>query len=219
MLNQLSLQYNRFRTKTIIIVEQKEDIPFQLDSLKDVVEVEEISDVATRMLTNLVDYKLGVGLGFDAVGDLIYLIGASKNDVTASLYLRSIGISTELFSTPTESVLAPLVLKLLEEELIVSANPVGQGGLWVALVSASLQNTLGFSIKTDPSFRKDAFLFGESSERVVVSVKSDNQLDFEEALSAQHIPAKFLGVVSKGKMAIDSEKIMDVTEAKTLLGV
>ncbi len=202
-------------------MEQKDEQSFQLDSLKDVVEVEEISDAATCVLSNVVDYKFGTPIGFDAVGDLIYLIGASKNDVTDSLYLRSRGISSDVkkIDKLVDSELERLASKLLEEQVIISANPVGQGGLWVALVHASLHNSLGFSIKTDPSFRKDAFLFGESSQRVVVSLKAEMQEDFEEVLSAQQFPAKFLGVVTKGKMAIDSEKMMDVTDAKALLGV
>ncbi|MFY7890848.1 MAG: AIR synthase-related protein [Spirosomataceae bacterium] len=200
-------------------MEQQDVHTFQLDTVQDVIEVDEIGEVAKHILTHLSVSESFNSLGFDSVGDLIYLIGQSKNDILSSLYLHSYrGIGTA--KAPVESgKLASTVMDLINQELIASANSVGEGGLFVALVRASIFNTLGFSIKTDPSFRKDAFLFGESSERVVVSVKSDNQLDFEEALSAQHIPAKFLGVVSKGKMAIDSEKIMDVTEAKTLLGV
>lgn len=205
----------------MIIVEQKEITSFQLDTVTDVIEVDEISEVAKCIITHSTTYKPTNTLGFDAVGDLIYLIGASKNDVTASLYVRSYrGIQTDDVVTVLleHTDLEQLMVQLTDGELITSANRVAEGGLFMALVIASIPNMLGFSIKTDPSFRKDAFLFGESPKRVVVAVKSEMQADFEEAVSAQQIPAKFLGVVSKGKMAIDSEKIMDVAEAKALLG-
>jgi phosphoribosylformylglycinamidine synthase len=68
-----------------------------------------------------------------------------------------------------------------------------------------MTSNLGFVVDTDPSFRKDAYLFGEAQSRVVVSVKADKVSDFENQLGSKNVMFSKLGLVSNGDLAIDGQ--------------
>jgi len=80
-----------------------------------------------------------------------------------------------------------------------------------------MPNNLGFEVATMDDFRQDAFLFGESQSRVVVSVSPDKQATFQRVLGADlKIPHALLGQVTKGVFVIDGQSIMSTSEAKEL---
>jgi phosphoribosylformylglycinamidine synthase subunit PurL len=56
------------------------------------------------------------------------------------------------------------------------------GDLYFALLASGMPKELDFDIETDKNFRKDAYLFCESQSRVAVSVPSEQQAAFEQAL-------------------------------------
>ena len=159
-------------------------------------------------------------LAFQKEGDFIYLVGKAENDINSSEYLYSycnVKLSpAPAFDLETEYQLQQSVKQLITEKLIQSAHDVADGGLYIALLEAAMPNNLGFTIKTDTAFRKDAYLFGESQSRVVVSVSADKQKAFAEALTNLQVPYTALGQVTNGACTVDGEDFYQVTEIKTL---
>jgi phosphoribosylformylglycinamidine synthase len=147
-------------------------------------------------------------LDFKAPGQVIYLVGASKNDISSSEYLHKIvGVALSpapYFNLEEEFLMQKVIRTLIDEGIISSAHDISEGGLFVALCESGFIRGLGFSISTEEEFRKDAYLFGEAQGRVVVCVEADN-----EALLLQEIgevPATRIGLVTSGGVEIDGEQ-------------
>ncbi|MEA5259306.1 AIR synthase-related protein [Arcicella aquatica] len=160
-------------------------------------------------------------IDFKHEGDLIYLIGASKNDITSSEYLhayKNIQASVpSVLDVQEEKNIQDVVTQLIENKAIQSALSVSSGGLFVALAESAMANNLGFSIRTNSAFRKDAFLFGEAHSRVLVSITLDQYALFDATIAATDVKASFLGKVKKGNFVIDAETIMTTSKAKDLI--
>ncbi|QMU26801.1 phosphoribosylformylglycinamidine synthase subunit PurL [Adhaeribacter radiodurans] len=159
-------------------------------------------------------------LAFQAADDLIYLVGESKNDINSSEYLYSY-LNVKLSPAPAfdldeEFKVQVAVKTIIQQQLIASAHDVSDGGLYITLVEAAMPNNLGFDIKTNPDFRKDAFLFGESQSRVVVSVKPGKQSELEAVLAEQNVPFELLGTVQTDGGRIDGEDFFKTEEVKNL---
>ena len=156
-------------------------------------------------------------LDFKNEGDLIYMIGDSKNDIASSEYLysyRKIKASpSPAFDLEEEKSLQEAVAQLITSKVIESAHDLSDGGLFITLAESAMHRQLGFSIKTDSTFRKDAFLFGEAQSRVLVSVSPARQADFEVVMSNLSTKANFLGKVTKENFVIDSDTIMTCATA------
>lgn len=75
-------------------------------------------------------------------------------------------------------------------------------------------NNLGFDINSDVSIRKDAFLFGESQSRVVVSISEHQLNSFEAELNKQGAKYSKLGQVKGKNIVIDSENFGTIIEFK-----
>lgn len=159
------------------------------------------------------------GLGFKKEGDLIYLIGISRNDISGSEYLynyHKIRLSTApYFDLNDEYHMQESVKNLIEMGLISSAHDCSDGGLFITLFESAEVNNLGIEIVSNKNVRKDAFLFGESQGRVVVSISRDNKKIFEERLSELLQPFEFLGEVKGKSIVIDGESFGDVDHLKS----
>jgi phosphoribosylformylglycinamidine synthase len=66
-------------------------------------------------------------------------------------------------------------------------------------------NKLGFSIGTDDQIRRDAFLFGESQGRIVVSIDALRQEEFVEYMAFTEVPFSMLGLVVADEVVVDEE--------------
>jgi phosphoribosylformylglycinamidine synthase len=145
-------------------------------------------------------------LDFKDEGDLIFLIGKSKDDINSSEYLQKIkGIE---FSPPpdfdldTEFLLQQKIAELMKLELILSAHDVSEGGLFTTLLESCFPRLHGFDVvAADYNIRKDAYWFGESQSRVVVSV-SPGMVDEFKKILGNH-PNEELGIVTSGSIQID----------------
>jgi phosphoribosylformylglycinamidine (FGAM) synthase-like enzyme len=106
------------------------------------------------------------------------------------------------------------ILDLINEKVVASVHDVSDGGLFVSVLESALPNGFGFEIETDDKIRKDAFLFGESQSRAIVSVTSKNQEQFVEIMSASEIDFSLLGTVTESnQMIVDGEDFGKVSEA------
>lgn len=147
-------------------------------------------------------------LDFKQAGDVIVMIGKSSNDINSSEYLHKMhGVEfspAPQFDLEEEFHLQKVLADLIKNKLISSAHDVSEGGLFVTLCESAFWNNLGFEINTNASVRKDAFLFGESQSRVVVSVKRDALATLEEALQSHGQHYEVVGEVTNGDIIIDA---------------
>ncbi|MBL7753075.1 MAG: phosphoribosylformylglycinamidine synthase subunit PurL [Chitinophagaceae bacterium] len=137
------------------------------------------------------EVSASMSMHFKQSGDLIYLIGKSREDLGSSEYLQKI-CGVELSPAPfmdlnEEKLVQDCVLHLIHQGFIQSAHDCAEGGLFVAVLESAMQGKKGFQLNMSANIRPDAYLFGESQSRIVVSVRPDRQTDFEAAVQGQHI--------------------------------
>ncbi|HLK31391.1 MAG TPA: phosphoribosylformylglycinamidine synthase subunit PurL [Puia sp.] len=177
-------------------------------------------------------------LDFKEENNLIFLIGKSTEDINSSEYLHKIqGVEfspAPHFDIDEEFALQEKVKELIKRKLIKSAHDVSEGGLFVTLLESAFKNNLGFDVvANDYKIRKDAYWFGESQSRVVVSVEILNEDEFRKVLG--DFPYEEIGFVTEGSVEVDGQDwgnilswkekydnaigdLLGVTEAESALG-
>jgi phosphoribosylformylglycinamidine synthase len=146
-------------------------------------------------------------VNFRKKGDMIFLIGRSDNDISSSEYLSFMHLINESaapkFDLDYEIKLQQVVSALISNRLVSSAHDVSLGGLFVTLVECALPGGLGFDVTSPAEIRGDAFLFGESQSRVVVSVSAEQETDFLDYMMETDLHFSALGHVTKEELRID----------------
>ena len=196
------------------------NVSFYNQSAIDGVEVPVFPTPTIGMLGIVEDKENIMSLAFKNSDSLIYLIGESKNDISCSEYLASYHdfheSSTPPFDLDVEYELQQTTSNLIKDKLILSAHDVADGGLFIALLESSMFNNLGFSINTLDNIRKDAFLFGESPSRIVVSIEPKNKDAFEKFMLSTNSAFNHLGNVTSGDIIIDNESFGNSEEYKNI---
>lgn len=153
-------------------------------------------------------------LSFQNDGDLIYLIGQSRNDLGSSEFLRTvhqIPVSPcPYFDLEEEFHHQQILINLIRDQILLSAHDISDGGLFAALIEGGLANAKGFQIETDADVRKDAFLFGESQSRYIVTITAEYQSSFESKLKSSLVPFRHLGQVTNGDIKIDHDSFGEI---------
>lgn len=172
------------------------------------------------MLGVMKDKSLQTTLDFKYKGDLIYLLGVSRNDLNSSEYLANIvGVKNSpapYFNLDEEHNLQQCIKSLIQNNYINAAHDVSDGGLFTALTEMAMPNDLGFDIVTDSEIRKDAFLFGESQSRVVVTVVEEDETTFLDMIAEFGVPGLLLGHVTKGRVTVDEQNFGMITDYKEI---
>jgi len=153
------------------------------------------------------DKKHITPLAFGEKGDLIFMIGENRNDISSSQYLVEIhGVqesTTPFFSLEEEFANQEQIKMLIRKGVLSSAHDVSEGGLFVCLMESAMASGLGFDITTDSAIRRDAYLFGESQSRVIVSVSPENEDAFIDLMMLNGVEFDLVGHVTKGSVRID----------------
>ncbi len=196
------------------------NVSFYNQSAVDGVEVPVFPTPTIGMLGIVEDKKHITSLAFKGKSDLIYMIGKSTNDISSSEYLASYHevkeSSAPKFDLDAEYDLQQTIIKLIRAGVIESAHDVADGGLFTTLLESSFTNNLGFEIVSSSEVREDAFLFGESPSRVVVSVTETGEDAFLDVLKDCKTPFILLGHVTKGRIAVDDTNFGKIDEYKTI---
>jgi phosphoribosylformylglycinamidine synthase II len=170
------------------------------------------------MLGILDDANKYMTLDFKNEGDYIYLLGDCREGLGSSEYLQSVHkvrySPVPHFDLEEEFALQGAVKGLIKNSLIQSAHDISEGGLFISLLESAMAGGLGFDIKTKDDIRKDAYLFGESQSRVVVSVKKNKIPNFEKTMAAAGVKITKLGKVIANSMTIDGEGFGQTTDWK-----
>jgi phosphoribosylformylglycinamidine synthase len=154
------------------------------------------------------DNKKHMTMDFKNAGDVIYMLGNSKNDIGSSHYLahyHKVQYSpAPYFNLDEEHQLHKALLGLINGNHIESAHDVSEGGLFITLLESAMNRNLSFNIQHSTSnIRLDSFLFGEAQGRVVVSVKANNCAQVEGYLNGLNMPFEKLGTVTENTIQVN----------------
>ena len=160
------------------------------------------------MVGLIADVDRRMTLDFKSEGDLIFLLGEVVEDLGSSEYLHKIlGVEhspAPHFDLKAELSLQKAVAAAIAEGLLASAHDVSEGGLFIALLESAMPRDLGFEA-TGPvaGVRPDAFWFGESQGRVVVSVKPENSDGLLSRMQNMQVPCRPIGTVKAGNVTVE----------------
>lgn len=151
---------------------------------------------------------------FKNEGDMIVLIGETREEFGGSEYLKQIhgkdcGPAPEL-DLDKELKLIEVLLKSSERGIIESAHDLSEGGLALALCESCFtpQGPMGVEIKVPQSMRKDAILFSESQGRAIVSLDEANLNKLKELTDSVDLPMEIIGKVKGTRLYI--EDLIDI---------
>jgi phosphoribosylformylglycinamidine synthase len=147
---------------------------------------------------------------FKQDGDDVILLGATREDLGGSEYLRVVHAreqgSPPLLNMDAEKALHECVLTLVRGGMVQSAHDCSDGGVAVTLAESCFSGPdrkLGAVIKLSPGrLRKDAVLFGESQSRVVLSAKPVHRQAILDHARRLGVPAEVVGSVTGDRLTI-----------------
>jgi phosphoribosylformylglycinamidine synthase len=146
------------------------------------------------------------GMVFQNKGDMIYLLGYNKVQFSGQftkLINNAITISRYKPDVEFEILMQNTLKELISQQLINSAQLLSAGGLFSALVKATVPFKFGFDITTDAEVPTDLFLFGEAPSRVLVSVSPKKEDKFIDFIVDKQFSFTVLGHVTKEEFRVD----------------
>ncbi|HLL43763.1 MAG TPA: phosphoribosylformylglycinamidine synthase subunit PurL [Segetibacter sp.] len=160
-------------------------------------------------------------LDFKQTGDVIYLIGRSRNDINSSEYLHKLNnieySPAPYFDLEEEFELQKTIKQLIKKKLLQSVHDLSEGGLITALLECGFHRELGFDVQQSATnIRKDAYWFGEAQSRVVVSCTLKNAEEVLSQLKDLNVPYEYLGIVTESNIDMEGEYWGHIYEWKEL---
>ena len=169
------------------------------------------------MIGLLEDVRKIMSLNFKSKGDHIFLIGKLVDDISSSEYLvkyhNEKASPAPYFNLDEEFELHQCIKQLISINIINAAHDCADGGLFVTIVEMAMASDLGCNLKSNQNFRKDAFLFGESQGRVVVTVSPNLLNAFNTQMNEKNIPCFHLGKVTQNPEIIIDSSVFGTTES------
>jgi len=154
------------------------------------------------------DVTKAVSMDAKLTGDLVYVVGATAEELGGSEYFAHLGSAGNTVPALDASSARSRYVHLADaiaRELVASAFPVSHGGLGIALSKVAIAGNIGMDLTIPSSMRSDYFLFSESLGRFVVTIDPANKRAFELALGAE---ALLLGRTGGKRLKITGGRLL-----------
>jgi phosphoribosylformylglycinamidine synthase len=174
------------------------------------------------MVGVLADVQRTVTPWFKAGGDLVILLGRTREELGGSEYLKTVHGMVK--GTPPwidlklEQAVHQCCIEAIEQGIIRSAHDVSVGGLAVALAKCCVsgpEKALGVRIEMREMIRADALLFSESQSRIIVSVAEKEVAQLQEIASRHNVPMQAIGSVGGNRFVIQPLLQLPVEELRS----
>ncbi len=136
---------------------------------------------------------------FKSEGNAVFLLGKTKNELGASLYLATIhhqvrGAVPDL-NLELERRTGEAVLQMIGSGLLRSAHDLSEGGLAVGVAECSILGEIGAEINLKSRIRPDSLFFGESQSRFLISCEQETREKVKEIARQHEVPLEEIGKV------------------------
>lgn len=165
------------------------------------------------------DCSMAVTQFYKEEGDVIVLLGETKEELGGSEYLKIVhdkerGKPPELI-LDLEKRVHEVCLEAIEQGLVRSAHDCSEGGLTVAIAESAVSGpvVLGADISLESPIRKDAMLFGESQSRIILSADKINVEKITNIAEKKDVPVAVIGKVIKNglKINVNSRPVIELS--------
>ena len=147
------------------------------------------------------------------VGNLLFIVGETKNELGASHYYKihdQVGANVPKLDLQKAPDIADRISHAVANSLVVSCHDCSEGGLAVALAEMAFAGGLGIEAdlaglpKSDDCSQTDTQLFSESNSRYIVEVEPQNYDAFAKLML--NLPFGQIGKVTEGKELIIKDR-------------
>jgi phosphoribosylformylglycinamidine synthase len=148
---------------------------------------------------------------FKNEGDIILLLGETKEELGGSEYLKVVhgkvaGDVPEL-NLEKEKATQEVIYEAIQKGSVNSAHDCSEGGLVVALAESCIsdkERCIGAqcSVVGAQCFRKDALLFGESQSRIIITCDKGSATKIEALAKKNEVACQRIGVVGGNSLKI-----------------
>ena len=156
------------------------------------------------------------GMAFSVAGQILYLIGESRDDISSSEYLvqyhQHKASPAPWFDLEEEAELHRVLRGLVAGEYVKGVHDVSEGGLFFCLLESAIAGQSGFELELPDYVRADAFLFGEAQGRAVVAVDPANEDRFLKYMEGSPLDFSCIGKVTAGSLYVDGKRWGTVSE-------
>jgi len=145
------------------------------------------------------DVRKAVSPGFKGPGDAVVLLGATKDELGGSEYLRLVhGIEAgppPAIDLDREKRVQDFCLEAIGAGLVRSAHDLSEGGLAVALAECAFhgRDGVGCDVDLGGALRADVLAFAESQSRIVLTCRGSKTNRLLEAAEKAGLDAAVLG--------------------------
>jgi phosphoribosylformylglycinamidine synthase subunit PurSL len=166
------------------------------------------------------DVEKCVTMDSKMAGDLVYILGMTRNELGGSEYYEHfgyVGLNVPKVVPQTFIALYRALGYAIDEELVASAHGIYRGGLGIHLALVAMGGNIGMKIDlgmvpVDGIDRNDVVLFSESPGRFIVSIDPEHRKRFEAIFKGLDFAC--IGTVAQGNQiairGIDGKIIVDV---------
>ncbi len=210
-----------------------EDVPADLrkhitlidEGGKKQIEIHDPDSYLASCAVKIEDYRKCVNSAFKQEGDLIYVVGTTKNHLGASQYLNAVGykengapiVGGNCPETDLKEFVdvAKAVHSVIDSEFVASCSYIHNGGLITAVSKAAMAGTKGADINSknicnDRSCKDDEqLLYSETPGRFIVSVAPEDLENFEKTIGS--VPYAKIGEVTENVSGRIDENILGVS--------
>jgi len=175
------------------------------------------------------DVNKAVSMDFKQPGDLIYVVGATYNEMGGSEYLKAkgfVGNTVPRVNPQKAKKLMESLSRATAKGLVCACHDCSEGGIGVAVAEMAFAGGLGAKVVLklvplgEPVDRDDFILFSESNSRFIVEVAPEKKAEFEKALEGNFFAMigqvnntdRFEVTGTKGKRVV-SVPVSDLKEA------
>nr|WP_308221616.1 phosphoribosylformylglycinamidine synthase subunit PurL [Fuchsiella alkaliacetigena] len=170
------------------------------------------------MVGLLEDIEQATTIDFKDEGDLILLLGETKDELGASEYLQALyGLETgqpPSLDLDLEKRVQEVCLEAIKAGVVKSAHDCADGGLVVALAESCISGDLGAKIELVSDLAPSSLLFSESQSRIVISVAEEDLAQVKKLAAAKDIPISELGRVTGNSLVVNDLVNLEVGELK-----
>ncbi|MBN2710654.1 MAG: phosphoribosylformylglycinamidine synthase [Calditrichaceae bacterium] len=190
------------------------------DFIKEGVKISVPPTILYSMVAQIPDVRKTLTAEFKKPGDKIYLVGKTYDELGASEFYKlfnELGANVPVVRKEDGLRIYRKMIKANEQNLLLSAHDLSDGGLAVALAESAFGGNLGAEIHLAANGLKDyAVLYSESHSRFIVTIAEENNEAFGRLFGDD---AQVIGTVSdSGKLVvhIDNKKLIDIEVEKLL---
>ena len=172
------------------------------------------------MLGLLDDVDNRVGTAFVRGGDLVVLLGETKDELGGSEYLKV--IHGKVAGPPpsidwsAEKGLIECLTRAAGSGILASAHDLSEGGLAVALAESCIHGGMGAGVKLAGDLPLYALLFSESQSRALVSVQPAKFEALEEITGGLGVPLEVIGRTGGGSLEIEGAFSVSLEEIEDI---